>query len=309
MKDKYKDKYIVLSFFGHPDEGNLSVGVLEEGYNGLVNHHYIDWPFDDTGSSNFDEWFFNYADQSSTKDYGVRLYNEIIPKAIQQSLDLLINKSGHARTIFIKIRVGDHPFLKRIPFEILHTGNDYLQNINRIIIRYVDRNDIILKYRKEDFNKILIITADPSDCQHWDHDGFVNGIEAIINDKKFKCDIIQHAKIHEVKQRLAESGNHSRIYDAIIVGGLSLASIISGMHYRIKAYFFVGIGVLLLNVLLQTKSYWGNFPWWGYLILAGLTLIGFASSYELQKQKKDKDKKSFLQTKKEQLIKRFKDWN
>ena len=103
--------------------------------------------------------------------------------------------------------------------------------------------------------------------------------------------------------------NSNTIYDAIIVGCLSLASILSGMHYRIKAYFFVGIGVLLLNVLLQTKPYWGNFPWWGYLIIAGLTLIGFASTYELQKQKKDNDKKSFLQTKKEQLIKRFKDWD
>ena len=81
------------------------------------------------------------------------------------------------------------------------------------------------------------------------------------------------------------------------------------MQYRIKSYFFVGIGVLLLNVLLQTRPYWGNFPWWGYLIIAGLTLIGFASFYELQKQKKDKDKKSFLQTKKEQLIKKFKDWD
>ena len=103
--------------------------------------------------------------------------------------------------------------------------------------------------------------------------------------------------------------NSDTIYDAMIVGVLSLASILSGMHYRIKSYFFVGICVLLLNVLLQTKPYWGNFPWWGYLIIAGLTLIGFASAYELQKQNKDKAKKSFLQTKKEQWIKRFKDWD
>jgi hypothetical protein len=103
--------------------------------------------------------------------------------------------------------------------------------------------------------------------------------------------------------------NSNTLYDAIIIGVLSLASILGGMHYRIKAYFFVGISVLLLNVLLQTRPYWGNFPWWGYLIIAGLTLIGFASFYELQKQKKDTDKKSFLQTKKEQLIKKFKDWD
>jgi len=99
------------------------------------------------------------------------------------------------------------------------------------------------------------------------------------------------------------------IYDAIIIGVLSLASIVSGMQFRIKAYFFVGISVLLLNVLLQTRPYWGNFPWWGYLIIAGLTLIGFASSYELQKQKKDSDTKSFFQRKKEQIIQKFKDWD
>ena len=99
------------------------------------------------------------------------------------------------------------------------------------------------------------------------------------------------------------------IYDAIIIGVLSLASIVSGMQFRIKAYFFVGISVLLLNVLLQTRPYWGNFPWWGYLIIAGLTLIGFASSYELQKQKKDSDTKSFFQRKKEQIIQKFKNWD
>lgn len=108
---------------------------------------------------------------------------------------------------------------------------------------------------------------------------------------------------------VADALKSNTIYDAIIVGVLSLASILSGMHYRIKSYFFVGISVLLLNVFLQTRPYWGNFPWWGYLIIAGLTLIGFASFYELQKQKKDTDKKAFLQTKKEQIIKKFKDWD
>ncbi len=99
------------------------------------------------------------------------------------------------------------------------------------------------------------------------------------------------------------------IYDAIIVGVLSLISIISGMQYRIKSYFFVGIGVLLLNVLLQTRPLWGNFPWWGYLVVAGLTLIGFAGFNELQKQKDGTESKSFLQKKKEQFRNKFKDWN
>jgi len=99
------------------------------------------------------------------------------------------------------------------------------------------------------------------------------------------------------------------IYDAMIIGVLSLISIISGMQYRIKSYFFVGIGVLLLNVLLQTRPLWGNFPWWGYLVIAGLTLIGFAGFNELQKQKDGTESQSFLQKKMEQLRNKFKDWN
>ncbi|WP_396126181.1 SCO7613 C-terminal domain-containing membrane protein [Anaerobacillus sp. CMMVII] len=96
--------------------------------------------------------------------------------------------------------------------------------------------------------------------------------------------------------------------DAIIVGGLSLLSIIAGMHYRIKSYFFVGIAVLLLNVFLQTKPFWGNLPWWMYLIIGGATLIGFASFYEWQKQRPTREGKTILQEKKEKFLRSFKDW-
>ncbi|WP_071394977.1 SCO7613 C-terminal domain-containing membrane protein [Bacillus tuaregi] len=122
--------------------------------------------------------------------------------------------------------------------------------------------------------------------------------------------IIQFAVLLIVTVILVTDALYSNtIYDAIIIGVLSLASILSGMQFRIKAYFFVGISVLLLNVLLQTRPFWGSFPWWGYLIIAGLTLIGFASSYELQKQKKDSSTKSFIQRKKEQIIRMFKNWD
>ncbi|WP_281975157.1 hypothetical protein [Halobacillus litoralis] len=74
------------------------------------------------------------------------------------------------------------------------------------------------------------------------------------------------------------------IWDAWIIGGLSLLSMIAGMQWRIKSYFFVGMGVLIFNVLYQTKPYWGNMPWWVYLLLAGIILIGIASYNEWQKQ-------------------------
>ncbi|TRZ38372.1 hypothetical protein CEQ21_23520 [Niallia circulans] len=77
----------------------------------------------------------------------------------------------------------------------------------------------------------------------------------------------------------------SDIMDAIILGSLALLSVIGGFYFRYKSYFFIGIGVLLLNVLLQTRPYWGNMPWWAYLLIAGSVLIGAASFYEMQKQK------------------------
>jgi hypothetical protein len=76
-----------------------------------------------------------------------------------------------------------------------------------------------------------------------------------------------------------------KVMDAIILGTLSFVSIIYGFISRQKSYFFTGMIVLLLNVLIQTRPYWGNMPWWVYLLLTGILLIGFASFNEFKKQK------------------------
>ncbi|MBN8211135.1 hypothetical protein JI666_20665 [Bacillus sp. NTK071] len=98
------------------------------------------------------------------------------------------------------------------------------------------------------------------------------------------------------------------IYDAIIAGGLSLASVIAGFLYRIKSYFIIGCSVLLLNVFVQTRPYWGNMPWWAYLLIAGSTLIAVASFYEWQKQNRDDEGNTLLQLKKQQLMDKWKEW-
>ncbi|MGG1680303.1 hypothetical protein ACIFOT_32110 [Neobacillus sp. NRS-1170] len=99
------------------------------------------------------------------------------------------------------------------------------------------------------------------------------------------------------------------IYDAIILGSLSLLSMISGMFLQIKSYFFTGAGVLLLNVFLQTRPYWGNMPWWFYLLIAGLVLISIASFNEWHKQKVLKGEKTFISSLKERIIDRIKQWD
>lgn len=107
---------------------------------------------------------------------------------------------------------------------------------------------------------------------------------------------------------VADAIQSHTIWDALIIGGLSLVSMLVGMQYRIKSYFFVGIGVLIFNVIYQTKPYWGNMPWWVYLLIAGFALIGIASYNELQKQKTD-GKKGKIEKKLKELYLRFKEWD
>lgn len=100
----------------------------------------------------------------------------------------------------------------------------------------------------------------------------------------------------------------STIFDAIILGTLSLASMLAGMFMRIKSYFFVGAGVLLLNVFLQTRPFWGNMPWWAYLLIAGSILIGVASYNEWHKQKAVKGEPTLITKFKETVINKLKEW-
>ena len=109
---------------------------------------------------------------------------------------------------------------------------------------------------------------------------------------------------------LIEDGlQSSTVMDAIILGTLSLLSILGGFYFKIKVYFFVGCGVLLLNVLLQTRPFWGNMPWWAYLLLAGTILISVASYHEWQKQQKTKGKETVFITFKNWIMRKLKEWN
>jgi hypothetical protein len=101
----------------------------------------------------------------------------------------------------------------------------------------------------------------------------------------------------------------STVYDALILGSLSLISMLAGMWLKIKAYFFVGSGVLLLNVLLQTRPFWGNLPWWGYLLIVGTLLISVASFNEWNKQKAAKGEKTWIGKTVEKLTNMLKRWN
>lgn len=95
----------------------------------------------------------------------------------------------------------------------------------------------------------------------------------------------------------------NQLKEGLILGVLSLVSIIGGMQFKKKSFFFVGSGVLIFNMFVQTRDFWGNLPWWVYLLVAGMILIGTASLNEIQKNKK------ILKIDKKALIDKFKDWN
>ncbi|KON88657.1 hypothetical protein AF332_18815 [Sporosarcina globispora] len=121
---------------------------------------------------------------------------------------------------------------------------------------------------------------------------------------------LQWAVLILVSLLLVQDGLASNtVYDALIVGTLSLISMLAGTFWRIKAYFFVGSGVLLLNVLLQTRPYWGNLPWWAYLLIAGSILISAASYNEWQKQKTAKGEEPLISKWKSRIMNKLNEWS
>ncbi|MEN2767819.1 hypothetical protein [Ornithinibacillus xuwenensis] len=121
---------------------------------------------------------------------------------------------------------------------------------------------------------------------------------------------IQWAVLVIVSLLLVQDGLASNtIYDALIVGVLSLASLVAGMIYQIKSFFFVGTGVLLFNVFMQTRPYWGKLPWWVYLLIAGSILITIASYNEWQKQRSSEGRETLVSKFKKNVIERIKKWD
>ncbi|MCM3706792.1 hypothetical protein M3205_13815 [Cytobacillus firmus] len=121
---------------------------------------------------------------------------------------------------------------------------------------------------------------------------------------------IQWGVLIAVSLLLVQDGlANNTVYDALIVGTLSLISMLAGTFWRIKSYFFVGSGVLLLNVLLQTRPYWGNLPWWAYLLIAGSILISAASYNEWQKQKTAKGEELLISKWKNNIVNKLKEWS
>lgn len=105
-----------------------------------------------------------------------------------------------------------------------------------------------------------------------------------------------------------DSANSPNISEALILGSLALVSLIAGMGARMKSYFFIGSGVLLLNLVVETRQFWGNLPWYVYLLAGGSILIIIASLNEWNKQKINNGQKSLLVRMKDTLLEKLSHW-
>ncbi|WP_010093877.1 hypothetical protein [Ornithinibacillus scapharcae] len=131
-----------------------------------------------------------------------------------------------------------------------------------------------------------------------------------LTDNKSLANNIQWSVLVIVALLLVQDGLASNtIYDAIIVGILSLASLIAGMVKHVKSFFFVGAGVLLFNVFMQTRPYWGHLPWWSYLIIAGSLLLAIASYNEWQRKNNTEGKETLVKKFGRIVIERIKKWD
>jgi len=99
--------------------------------------------------------------------------------------------------------------------------------------------------------------------------------------------------------------------EAIMVGSLSLTSAIYGFYAKRLWYFTTGICIILLNVFLQTRPFWGNLPWWWYLFIGGGILIMIATINEWKTKKNEQNgrKENLFQEGVKKLKLYFSGWN
>lgn len=57
------------------------------------------------------------------------------------------------------------------------------------------------------------------------------------------------------------------------------------------ALFKVGIGITAVNIIYQLRELWGLLPFWLYLLVGGLAIIGFVTYIELKNEKKKENNK------------------
>ncbi len=80
--------------------------------------------------------------------------------------------------------------------------------------------------------------------------------------------------------------NYISEFDGILFVLLLTALVIISYMLKLGPIFLTSLIFILINVLLLTKTFWLNIPWWIYILLVGSILIGFAIYNEINTNKK-----------------------
>ena len=72
----------------------------------------------------------------------------------------------------------------------------------------------------------------------------------------------------------------------IYIGIVGLIAILIGCFYKNRKPIFIsGIVITIANILIQLNNLWDEIPFWLYLLIGGLTLIGVVTYKEISKNK------------------------
>ncbi len=75
------------------------------------------------------------------------------------------------------------------------------------------------------------------------------------------------------------------LYSGISIGIIGLGTIALGYQYKyLKSFFLGGIIITVLNILYQLREVWEDIPFWLYLLVGGLAIIGFVTYKEMKKK-------------------------
>ena len=75
------------------------------------------------------------------------------------------------------------------------------------------------------------------------------------------------------------------VVTGIFVGVVGLLVIIIGYrHDELSLLFKYGIGLTIVNIIYQLRDLWSVIPFWLYLLVGGLSIIGFVTYKEVKKQ-------------------------
>jgi len=205
----------VVNIDGSQDQGGITTIINSPA--GASGFGLFKWPFSASGyDAEIGDWLKN-TPEHPPRELGEYLFDLVFPTKPRQTLLSAIQQSVASSKALIGIQASS-PELHRIPFEISHTGKEYLASGNRLVFRLINDGTGI-EPRLHGLHRFLVVLAEPesTDYDKWGHDQFVDEIKAKFKNWNIVPKILTHAKPEDVHNDLISERNQERSYDLILV--------------------------------------------------------------------------------------------